>query len=72
MATEEAAAKLEEQAKKLEEELEVYKEAKTMGEACTVLSEYAQEKEEPFSTSHEEPNEWHKSAGGGGGWCNIL
>lgn len=72
MATEESAAKLEEQVKKLQEELEVCKEAKTLSEACTDLSAYAEKEEEPFSTSHPEPNEWHKSAKGGGGGCNIL
>jgi len=71
MATEEAATTLEEQVKKLEEELEVCKEAKTLSEACSVLSEFAEKEGEPFSASHEEPNEWHKSAGGGGG-CSIL
>ena len=71
MATEEKATQLEEQMKILKEELEVCKQAKTMSEAMTMLSDYAQQEEEPFATSHAEPNEWHKSAGGGGG-CNIL
>jgi len=71
MATEEAAMKLEEQAKQLKEELEVCKEAKTTSEACEALSEHAQKNTEPFTSDYAEPNEWHKSAGGGGG-CNIL
>ena len=71
MATEEKANKLEEEVKTLQEELKVYQEAKPLSEACSALSKYAQEKAEPFTTSHEGPNEWHKSAGGGGG-CNIL
>ena len=59
------AIKLEEEVKSLKEELDVYKEAKTMSEACTSLSQFAQSTEEPFTSSHPEPNEWHKSAGGG-------
>ena len=69
--SEEKAKKLEEQVKQLKDELEVCKEAKTTSEACQALSEHANKKEEPFTTNHAEPNEWHKSAGGGGG-CNIL
>ena len=71
MATEEKATKLEEEVKSLREELQICEEAKSTSEACEALSAFAQKKEEPFSTSHTEPNEWHKSAGGGGG-CNIL
>jgi hypothetical protein len=72
MVNEEAAAKgLEAQVKSLKEELEICKQAKTTSEACKAISEYAQQKEEPFTTSHAEPNVWHKSAGGGGG-CYIL
>ena len=65
MATEAMAIKLEEEVKSLKEELDVYKEAKTMSEACASLSQFAQSTEEPFTSSHPEPNEWHKSAGGG-------
>ena len=71
MATEEKAAKLEEQVKSLNEELQICTEAKSTSEACEVLSAFAQKKEEPFTSCHKEPNEWHKSAGGGGG-CNNL
>ncbi len=72
MVNEEATAKgLEGQVKSLKEELEICKQAKTTNEICKALTEYAQQKEEPFTTSHAEPNEWHKSAGGSGG-CQIL
>ena len=71
MATEETAVKIEKQVKELQSELEIVMEAKSAEEACTSLCEYAEQKEEPFTTVHAEPNEWHKSAGGGGG-CNIL
>ena len=72
MATEEKAAAIEEQVKSLKEELEICKEAKTQAEACGALVNFAQEKEEPFATSHHEPNEWHKNPGGGGGMCVVL
>jgi hypothetical protein len=72
MVNEEAAAKgLEAQVKSLKEELEICMQAKTTSEVCKSLSEYAQQKEEPFTTSHAEPNAWHKNPGGGGG-CYIL
>jgi hypothetical protein len=72
MVNEEATAKgLEGQVKSLKEELEICKQAKTTSEVCQSLSEYAQQKDEPFTTSHAEANAWHKSAGGGGG-CVIL
>ena len=54
----------------LKEELEVCKEAKTVGEACDELHGYSEKEDEPFNKLNDEPNEWHKSAGGGG--CVIL
>jgi hypothetical protein len=63
---------LEDQVKSLKEELQVCTVAKTMNEACNAISDFAQKKEEPFTTSHPEPNQWHKSAGGGGGGCSIV
>jgi hypothetical protein len=73
MPKEEAAATLEERVKSLKEELAIVKEAKTVGEACKALSDFAQQKDEPFTTTHTEPNQWHKGAkGGGGGGCTIL
>jgi hypothetical protein len=72
MPKEEAAAlTLGEQVKSLKEELAIVKEAKTVGEACKALSDCAQQKDEPFTTAHPEPNRWHKKVGGGGG-CNIM
>jgi hypothetical protein len=70
MTTEEALNKLEKEIKTLQEELEVCNEAKPASETCDALCEYTQKGDEPFSTSSG-PNEWHKSAGGGGG-CAIL
>lgn len=54
----------------LKEELKVCKEAKTVGEACDELYGYSEKNDEPFHKQTDEPNEWHKSAGGGG--CIIL
>ena len=72
MATgEEKAKQLEEQVKTLQDELKLASEAKTLGESCKSLTDFTQAGEEPFAASHPEPNEWHKSAGGGGG-CIIL
>lgn len=69
---EEKATKLEEQVKALKEELEICMEAKSTSEACEALLDFANVKSaEPFSTTHDEPNEWHKNPGGGGG-CFIL
>jgi hypothetical protein len=72
MPKEEAAKALEGQMKSLKEELQVCIEAKTMSDACNAIADFAQKKDEPFSTSHPEPNPWHKGAGGGGGGCIIL
>ncbi|KAL3786829.1 hypothetical protein ACHAW5_009234 [Stephanodiscus triporus] len=72
MPKEDKAKTLEEQVKMLKEELQVCREAKTINEACNALTDFAQKQKEPFTTSHPEPNQWHKSAGGGGGGCNIL
>lgn len=71
MASEEALAKLEKELGNLNEELEVCKEAKTASEACEALCDYSEKAREPFSTTYDGVNEWHKSAGGGGG-CIIL
>ena len=71
MATEEALAKLEKEMKILNEELEVSKEAKTTKDACAALCDYSEREQEPFSTSYNDVNEWHKSAGGSGA-CVIL
>ena len=70
MSTEAKAAKLEMHVKTLQEELRVCKEAKSMSESCAALSKSVEQMEEPFTASHAEPNEWHKSQGGGG--CIIL
>ena len=66
------AAMLEEEVKSLQYELKICNEAKTLSEACKNITDHAQEKEEPFTTSHEEPNVFHKKPPGGGGGCNIL
>lgn len=72
MATKEAkAVELEKEVKKLKYELKILKEAKPLSDACKSISEFTQKDYEPFSTSHVEPNEFHKKVGGGGG-CNIL
>ena len=63
---------LEKEVKSLQYELKICNEAKTLSEACKNITEHAQEKEEPFATSHEEPNVFHKKPPGGGGGCNIL
>ena len=62
---------LEEEVKKLQYELKILKEAKPLSDACKYISDFTQKDEEPFSSSHVEPNEFHKKVGGGGG-CNIL
>ncbi len=51
-------------------ELNVWKEAKKMSEACTSICRFVDEKDEPFTSAYHEPNIWHKSQGGGG--CIIL
>ena len=68
--SEETLTKLEKEISHLREELEVCKEAKPASEACGALFDFAEKEEEPFSTSAG-PNDWHKSAGGGGA-CVIL
>ena len=64
--------KLEKVQKELEvlrNELEIHKEAKPVSSSCGDIAEYSQRENEPFSSIHDEPNEWHKSEGGG---CVIL
>lgn len=70
MSKEEALAKVEKEVARLKEELEVCKEAKPASEACDAICGFTETEDEPFSTSAG-INEWHKSAGGGGG-CIIL
>eukprot|EP00574_Skeletonema_japonicum_P011749 CAMPEP_0201730462 /NCGR_PEP_ID=MMETSP0593-20130828/22279_1 /ASSEMBLY_ACC=CAM_ASM_000672 /TAXON_ID=267983 /ORGANISM="Skeletonema japonicum, Strain CCMP2506" /LENGTH=72 /DNA_ID=CAMNT_0048223017 /DNA_START=54 /DNA_END=272 /DNA_ORIENTATION=+ len=68
-------SKLETEAKTLAEELELCKEAKTKSEACESIRDFVENDSttnEPFTTSFEGMNEWHKKAGGGGGGCVIL
>ena len=61
MATKEAkAVELEKELKKLKYELKILKEAKPLSDACKSISEFTQKDYEPFSTSHVEPNEFHK------------
>ncbi|KAL7430588.1 hypothetical protein ACHAXM_002270 [Skeletonema potamos] len=66
--------KLENEAKTLKEELELCKAAKTKSEACESIHDFVENEsssKEPFTTSFEGVNEWHKKAGGDGG-CVIL
>jgi hypothetical protein len=50
--------------------------AKTKTEACESIRDFVENEsasKEPFTTSFEGVNEWHKKAGGGsGGGCVIL
>lgn len=71
MSTEEALTKIEGELKSLSSELAVCKEAKTTGEACEDICDHSEKEGEPFTSSHSEPNAWHKSSGKGGG-CIIL
>ncbi len=51
------------------------KEAKTKEAACESIRDFVENdstSKEPFTTSFEGANEWHKKAGGGGGGCVIL
>lgn len=52
------------------------KAAKTKTEACESIRDFVENEsasKEPFTTSFEGVNEWHKKAGGGGGGgCVIL
>ena len=63
--------KTEKELEHLKYELEVCKEAKKMSEACSNLRDFSEGAEEPFSSSHTNPNSWHKNPGGGGS-CIIL
>ncbi len=60
---------MEKELKQLKDELEVRKEAKPVSKACEEITGFAGKTNEPFSTTAEEPNPWHKSEGGG---CVIL
>ena len=62
-------AKVEKELDVLKDELDVHKEAKPVSSSCGDIAEYSQRENEPFSAVHDEPNEWHKSEGGG---CVIL
>ena len=62
---------VEEQLAALKEELEVAKVAKKVGEAVEELFQHSEKQDEPFDKVVDEPNEWHKNPGGGGG-CIIL
>lgn len=53
----------------LKDQLKVHKEAKPVSKACVDIAEYSERENEPFSTITDEPNEWHKSEGGG---CIII
>jgi len=64
-----ALTKIENELMSLKDELKVHKEAKTVSAACGDIAEFSQRGEEPFSSSSNEQNSWHKSEGGG---CVIL
>jgi len=68
--SEKTLSKLENEITTLQEELEVCKQAKMASESCDALFEFVEMIDEPFSVGAG-PNDWHKSAGGGGG-CTIL
>jgi len=53
----------------VKDELDILKEAKPLSATCGELTEYSEREEEPFSSTHEELNAWHKSESGG---CIIL
>ncbi len=62
-------AKVEKDLEFLKDELEVHKEAKPLSTSCSDIADFSQRENEPFSAVTDEPNEWHKSEGGG---CIIL
>lgn len=70
MSTEDTLKNIESEVTSVKEELEICKEARTAGEACEELHHYCTKETEPFDKMVDEPNEWHKSQGGGG--CIIL
>ena len=53
---------------KLQRELERTGACSSTSDAARSIASFVTENEEPFLTDYAQPNKWHQSAGGGGGY----